>query len=164
MDFPFRKSTLTGNLILKWDRLNDEGSTIANKIANLGLTMFCDVLLDNKWNWEESHANNAFGNSSELQELHVLNKKIDKLKFQYGTGRKTPLFQTWPTSQFDVPSKRYEAYKRDRTLKRAILQELAHTTTSQWCTSPPQYQAGHGLLPEGLLQGRGCAWWCRQAR
>uniref|UniRef100_A0A8C7W9D5 Uncharacterized protein n=1 Tax=Oncorhynchus mykiss TaxID=8022 RepID=A0A8C7W9D5_ONCMY len=45
------------NLILKWDRLNDEGSTIANKIVNLGLTMFCDVLLDNKWNWEESHAN-----------------------------------------------------------------------------------------------------------
>uniref|UniRef100_A0AAZ3RUR8 Uncharacterized protein n=1 Tax=Oncorhynchus tshawytscha TaxID=74940 RepID=A0AAZ3RUR8_ONCTS len=63
------------NLILKWDRLNDEGSTIANKMVNLGLTMFCDVLLDNKWNWEEK---NAFGNSSELQELlSVMDKMVN---------------------------------------------------------------------------------------
>ena len=26
------------NLILKWDKLNDEGSTIANKIVNLGIS------------------------------------------------------------------------------------------------------------------------------
>lgn len=48
---PGRKGNLTGsarklkddaadwhNLILKWERLNDEGSTIATKIVNLGLS------------------------------------------------------------------------------------------------------------------------------
>uniref|UniRef100_A0A8C7TNQ6 Uncharacterized protein n=1 Tax=Oncorhynchus mykiss TaxID=8022 RepID=A0A8C7TNQ6_ONCMY len=131
------------NLILKWDRLNDEGSTIANKIVNLGLTMFCDMEVM-KEDQDTSNSENAFGNSSELQELlSVMDKMkgiIDLEKFQYGTGRQTPLFQTWPTSQFDetfhqfkmpcVPSKLYEAYKRDRTLKRAILQELPYIDNS----------------------------------
>uniref|UniRef100_A0A8C8K0S2 Uncharacterized protein n=1 Tax=Oncorhynchus tshawytscha TaxID=74940 RepID=A0A8C8K0S2_ONCTS len=159
MDFPFRKMTTLDNvadwhnLILKWDRLNDEGSTIANKMVNLGLTMFCDmeVMMEDQ---DTSNSENAFGNSSELQELlSVMDKMkgiIDLEKFQYGTGRQTPLFQTWPTSQIDetfhqfkMPC-RYEAYKCDRTLKRAILQELAHTTTSQWYNSAR-------LLLEGLL-------------
>uniref|UniRef100_A0AAZ3S0N0 Uncharacterized protein n=1 Tax=Oncorhynchus tshawytscha TaxID=74940 RepID=A0AAZ3S0N0_ONCTS len=140
------------NLILKWDRLNDEGSTIANKMVNLGLTMFCDmeVMMEDQ---DTSNSENAFGNSSELQELlSVMDKMkgiIDLEKFQYGTGRQTPLFQTWPTSQIDetfhqfkmpcVPSKRYEAYKCDRTLKRAILQELPYIDNSA------------RLLLEGLL-------------
>uniref|UniRef100_A0A674AEV3 Cyclin dependent kinase 2 interacting protein n=1 Tax=Salmo trutta TaxID=8032 RepID=A0A674AEV3_SALTR len=162
------------NLILKWDRLNDEGSTIPNKMVNLSgnlphhLKKIClhkemEVMMEDQDTSATSNSENVFGNSSELQDelLSVMDKMTRivykmKLKFQYGTGRRqTPLFQTWPIS---VSSKLYEAYKRDRTLKRAILQELAHTTNTDLsmvhlsCRLYQSYiENSAKLLLEGLL-------------
>uniref|UniRef100_A0A4W5LXZ4 Cyclin dependent kinase 2 interacting protein n=1 Tax=Hucho hucho TaxID=62062 RepID=A0A4W5LXZ4_9TELE len=148
MTTPGRKSqsTVTGR------------STIANKI-----------MMEDQDTSATSNSENAFGNSSELQEelLSVMDKMmspsfkgiIDLEKFQYGTGRRqTPLFQTWPTSQLAVSSKLYEAYNHDRTLKWAILQELAHTTNTDlsmvhlscWLYQP-YIDNRAKLLLEGLL-------------
>uniref|UniRef100_A0A673X9P6 Cyclin dependent kinase 2 interacting protein n=1 Tax=Salmo trutta TaxID=8032 RepID=A0A673X9P6_SALTR len=174
------------NLILKWDRLNDEGSTMANKMVNLGFNKSSQkemqVMMAGQDTSASSNSENAFDNSRELEEecdklLRVVDKmtrivsKMEKLvssekgiidleTFQYGTGgRQTPLFQTWPTSQFaDVSSELYEAYKQELTLKRAILQELAHTTNpdlsmvylSCWLYQPYTDDRAK-LLLEGLL-------------
>ncbi|KAL0969725.1 hypothetical protein UPYG_G00231460 [Umbra pygmaea] len=172
------------NLVLKWDRLNDEGSTIANKIVNLGLSKdsHVNMMMECEETSAPSSSQNAFGNSNELEEtcdnlLRVVEKmdhilsKMEKLvsseqgiinleTFQYGTGgRQIPLFQTWPTSQFaEVSSKLYEAYNQELTLKRAIVQELAHTTNpdlsmvylSCWLYQP-YIDDSVKLLLEGLL-------------
>ncbi|KAL6477995.1 hypothetical protein MHYP_G00138300 [Metynnis hypsauchen] len=167
---PGRKGNLTGsarklkdnaadwhNLILKWDRLNDEGSTIATKIVNYRISEKSvkepDVI-------EEAGSSVAASerrvsqSSQELQEecvnlqnivdkmTHILSK-MEKMvsadkgiceleMFQYGAkGRPAPLFQTWSTQQFaEVSSRLYEAYKQELALKQTILQELAHTTNT----------------------------------
>uniref|UniRef100_A0AAY5K8T5 Cyclin-dependent kinase 2 interacting protein n=1 Tax=Esox lucius TaxID=8010 RepID=A0AAY5K8T5_ESOLU len=176
------------NLILKWDRLNDEGSTIANNIVNLGLNKDShekmQVMMESRDTSSTSVPENAIRNSSELEEMcdnllsvvdkmtHIVSKMqklvssekgiIDLETFQYGTGgRQSPLFQTWPTSQFaDVSSKLYEAYNQELTLKRDILQELAHTTNpdlsmvylSCWLYQPYVDDSAKLLLESLLLE------------
>ncbi|KAJ7990939.1 hypothetical protein DPEC_G00292080 [Dallia pectoralis] len=178
------------NLILKWDRLNDEGTTIANNIVNLGLSKEISshekmqVTMESQESSSPSGPDKAIENSSELEEMcnnllgivdkmtRIVSKMekfvssergiIDLETFQYGPGgRQTPLFQTWPVSQFaDVSSKLYEAYSQELTLKRAILQELAHTTNpdltmvymSCWLHQPYVDDSAKLLLETLLLE------------
>ncbi|XP_036448703.1 cyclin-dependent kinase 2-interacting protein [Colossoma macropomum] len=168
---PGRKGNLTGsarklkdnaadwhNLILKWDRLNDEGSTIATRIVNYRISEKSvkepDVVMEEDGSSVAASERRVNQSSQELQEecvnlqnivdkmAHILSK-MEKMvsaekgiceleMFQYGAkGRPAPLFQTWTTQQFAEASSRiYEAYKQELALKQTILQELAHTTNT----------------------------------
>ncbi|XP_067098799.1 cyclin-dependent kinase 2-interacting protein [Osmerus mordax] len=167
---PRRKTAVTGsarklkdnaadwhNLILKWDKLNDEGSTIANKIVNLGISKGSqqqhNMMLEDLEGSISTNTEETAGHSRELEEecsklLAVVDRmsrvvsKMEKLvstgkgvleleMFQCGAaGRLTPLFLTWPTTLFvEVSAKLYEAYSQELRLKQAILQELAHTSS-----------------------------------
>ncbi|XP_036398879.1 cyclin-dependent kinase 2-interacting protein [Megalops cyprinoides] len=168
---PSRKPVLTGsarkikdnaadwhNFILKWERLNDDGYTIANQIVNLTLskasvketdiTIECD---DTSVSHQPAY---TAGPNKELEDkctdlLAILDKmthlasKMERLsattkgvcdlqKFQQGASEAaTTLFQTWPTSHFDeVSSKILESYKQELALKETIVQEIAHTSNS----------------------------------
>ncbi|XP_053489022.1 cyclin-dependent kinase 2-interacting protein [Ictalurus furcatus] len=171
---PGRKSNLTGsarklkdnaadwhNLILKWDRLSDEGSTVATKIVNFRLSKESlkdpEVMMEGENLSAAPAERSAYQSNPELEEeciklqnvvdkmAHILSK-MEKMvsaekgiceleTFQYGEkGRPTPLFQTWSTRQFaEVSSGLYEAYKQELALKRTILREVAHTTNPDLC-------------------------------
>ncbi|XP_060789008.1 cyclin-dependent kinase 2-interacting protein isoform X2 [Neoarius graeffei] len=171
---PGRKGNLTGsarklkdnaadwhNLILKWERLSDEGSTIATKIVNFRLSKESvkepEVMMEDQSSSAAPAERSAYHSNPELEEecsklqnvvdklAHILSK-MEKMvsaekgiceleTFQYGEkGRPTPLFQTWSTSQFaEVSSELYEAYKQELALKRTILREVAHTTNPDLC-------------------------------
>ncbi|XP_060789007.1 cyclin-dependent kinase 2-interacting protein isoform X1 [Neoarius graeffei] len=172
---PGRKGNLTGsarklkdnaadwhNLILKWERLSDEGSTIATKIVNFRLSKDRsvkepEVMMEDQSSSAAPAERSAYHSNPELEEecsklqnvvdklAHILSK-MEKMvsaekgiceleTFQYGEkGRPTPLFQTWSTSQFaEVSSELYEAYKQELALKRTILREVAHTTNPDLC-------------------------------
>nr|XP_015205762.1 PREDICTED: cyclin-dependent kinase 2-interacting protein [Lepisosteus oculatus] len=144
------------NFILKWDRLNDEGFTIANKIVNLKLSKITENDSESKLECDGSAVSprsaTATEPNQELQDectelLRILEKmthlvsKMRKLSstvkgicaletFHHGdAGRESPLFHTWPTAQFDdVSSKLLESYEQELTLKETIVQEIAHTT------------------------------------
>ncbi|KAI5616834.1 cyclin-dependent kinase 2-interacting protein [Silurus asotus] len=171
---PARKGNLTGsarklkdnaadwhNLILKWERLSDEGSTIATKIVNFRLSKESvkdpEVIMEGHSLSGAPAEKRAYESNPELEEectklqnvvermAHILSKMekmvsaetgICKLEaFQYGEkGRPTPLFQTWSTQQFvEVSSKIYEVYKQELELKRIILREVAHTANPDLC-------------------------------
>ncbi|XP_016101496.1 cyclin-dependent kinase 2-interacting protein isoform X1 [Sinocyclocheilus grahami] len=168
---PGKKGNLTGsarklkddaadwhNLILKWERLNDEGSTIATKIVNLGLSkksdLEPDVVMEGGRLAAGDISEDMKRSNQELEEECVklqdvvekmanMLSKMEKMvhaergiceleAFQYGeTGRAAPLFHTWSTQQFaEVSSKLYESYKQELALKKTILQELAHTANA----------------------------------
>ncbi|XP_017330870.1 cyclin-dependent kinase 2-interacting protein [Ictalurus punctatus] len=171
---PGRKSNLTGsarklkdnaadwhNLILKWDRLSDEGSTVATKIVNFRLSKESlkdpEVMMEGESLSAAPAERSAYQSNPELEEECIkLQNVVDKMAnilskmekmvsaekgiceletFQYGEkGRPTPLFQTWSTRQFaEVSSGLYEAYKQELALKRTILREVAHTTNPDLC-------------------------------
>uniref|UniRef100_A0A8C2D9Y3 Cyclin-dependent kinase 2 interacting protein n=1 Tax=Cyprinus carpio TaxID=7962 RepID=A0A8C2D9Y3_CYPCA len=168
---PGKKGNLTGsarklkddaadwhNLILKWERLNDEGSTTATKIVNLGLSKKSetetDVVMEGGRLAAGDFSENLKQSNQELEEECVkLQDVVDKMAnilskmekmvhaergiseleaFQCGEkGRAAPLFHTWSTQQFvEVSSKLYESYKQELALKKTILQELAHTANA----------------------------------
>ncbi|XP_026790081.3 cyclin-dependent kinase 2-interacting protein isoform X2 [Pangasianodon hypophthalmus] len=171
---PGRKGNLTGsarklkdnaadwhNLILKWERLSDEGSTIATKIVNFRLSKESvkepDVVMEGQNSSAVPAERSAYHSNPELEEeciklqnvvdkmAHILSK-MEKMvsaekgiceleTFQYGEkGRPAPLFQTWSTQQFaEVSSGLYKAYKQELALKRTILGEVAHTTNPDLC-------------------------------
>ncbi|XP_016101498.1 cyclin-dependent kinase 2-interacting protein isoform X2 [Sinocyclocheilus grahami] len=155
---PGKKGNLTGsarklkddaadwhNLILKWERLNDEGSTIATKIVNLGLSkksdLEPDVVMEGGRLAAGDISEDMKRSNQELEEECVklqdvvekmanMLSKMEKMvhaergiceleAFQYGeTGRAAPLFHTWSTQQFaEVSSKLYESYKQELALR-----------------------------------------------
>lgn len=195
-----RKSAVTGsarkikdnaadwhNLILKWDKLNEEGSTVANKIVNLGLVKQ-DSQREQQMVMEDLDSASSLvirkplEHSRELEEecakleiivdkmMRVVSKMEKLVSSERGVveleafqcraeGRLPPLFLTWTTTQFaEMSSKLYEAFSRELSLKRAILQELAHTTNSDlslvylscWLHQP-YIDHDVKLLLEGLL-------------
>ncbi|XP_029900848.1 cyclin-dependent kinase 2-interacting protein [Myripristis murdjan] len=135
------------NLMLRWDKLNDAGFAAAGRVVDLRL--------------RQSHGeapppalSSAHADlQQECQELlDVLDKMaavvmkmrrlaawqsglVDLERFQLGDeGRPVPLFHGWRTAQFEEASRQLlEAYGRELKLKRAVLQELAHTATSDLC-------------------------------
>ncbi|KAM9465990.1 cyclin-dependent kinase 2-interacting protein [Clarias gariepinus] len=171
---PGRKGNLTGsarklkdnaadwhNFIQKWERLSDEGSTIATKIVNFKLSKESvkeqEVVMEGPSSSAAPAGRSEYHSNPELEDeciklqdvvdkmAHILSK-MEKMvsaekgiceleTFQYGeTGRPTPLFQTWTTQQFaEVSSGFYGAYKQELAVKRTILRELAHTTNPDLC-------------------------------
>ncbi|XP_059376540.1 cyclin-dependent kinase 2-interacting protein [Carassius carassius] len=167
---PGKKGNLTGsarklkddaadwhNLIQKWERLNDEGSTIATKIVNLGMSKKSDTEADVVMEGGSVKAGDISDNlkrsNQELEEeCGKLQDVVDKMAnilskmekmvqaergiceleaFQCGEKTAAPLFHTWSTQQFvEVSSKLYESYKQELVLKKTILQELAHTANA----------------------------------
>ncbi|XP_028250505.1 cyclin-dependent kinase 2-interacting protein [Parambassis ranga] len=136
------------NLMIKWDKLSEEGFNMAANIANLRRTQ-SDQL--------QAGTPPPGAGAAELQhECSGLQDVIDKMaavltkmkrlvtsqrgvreleEFQFGgEGRKVPLFHSWTTKQFEDSScVLLEAFGQELRLKQAILQELAHTTTSDLC-------------------------------
>ncbi|XP_043118741.1 cyclin-dependent kinase 2-interacting protein isoform X2 [Puntigrus tetrazona] len=192
---PGKKGNLTGsarklkdnaadwhNLILKWERLNEEGSTTATKIVNLGLSKKSDtepdVVMEGSSLAAGDFSDNLKRSNQELEEecvklREVVDKMMEKMvhaesgiceleAFQYGEkGRAAPLFHTWSTQQFvEVSSKLYESYKQELALKKTILQELAHTANadlsmvylSSWLYQPYIEDSGKLLLESLLLE------------
>ncbi|XP_056248955.1 cyclin-dependent kinase 2-interacting protein isoform X2 [Seriola aureovittata] len=71
-----------------------------------------------------------------MEQLMTSQRGIQDLEeFQFGPeGRKCPLFHTWNTKQFKLLSGvLWEAFSQELKLKQTILQELAHTETSDLC-------------------------------
>ncbi|MBN3302866.1 CINP protein, partial [Amia calva] len=143
------------NFILKWDKLNDAGFTIANKIVNLKINKDAEkseLKLECEGPALPSPDTKPPGPNPELQEectalLDIVEKmaglvsKMEKLsssvkgiceleRFQCGEGgRASPLFNTWTTAQFDqVSSRLCESYRQELKLKQTTVQEIAHTS------------------------------------
>uniref|UniRef100_A0A672RBW4 Cyclin-dependent kinase 2 interacting protein n=1 Tax=Sinocyclocheilus grahami TaxID=75366 RepID=A0A672RBW4_SINGR len=169
------------NLILKWERLN-EGSTIATKIVNQGVSkksdLEPDVVMEGGSLAAGHFSENLKQSNQELEEECVeLQDVVDKMvtfcrtskhtvkdgedAFRFGEkGRAAPLFHTWSTHQFvEVSSKLYESYKQELALK-TILRELAHTANadlsmvylSLWLYQPYIEDSGKLLLGSLLLE------------
>lgn len=60
---------------------------------------------------------------------------LDLEEFQFGPeGRKVPLFHSWTTKQFeDLSCVLLDVFRQELQLKQTILQELAHTVSSDLC-------------------------------
>ncbi|XP_028822589.1 cyclin-dependent kinase 2-interacting protein-like [Denticeps clupeoides] len=171
------------NLALKWDRLNDAGSTYATNIVNFTLQKERRVF----WRRLEvpltpPPVQGLNPSSRELEEecvklqdvVEKMTRVLSKMEkmassdqgicaletFQFGDeGRPTPLFHTWSTPHFAAVSSRLcESYRQELSLKRLILQEVAHTSDPQlamvylssWLHQPYTGD-GDRLLLEGLL-------------
>ncbi|KAM9842085.1 cyclin-dependent kinase 2-interacting protein [Aulostomus maculatus] len=148
------------NLKVRWDKLNDEGFQIAGNIINLKLNR-SQSELHQQW-VDEAPApqsapwQQAAGTADLLNECsklhHILEKMaiimvkmqrvmasqrgiLDLEEFQFGRGgRKVPLFHSWNTKQLDEASQiLFDAFSKELQLKHSILQELAHTATSDLC-------------------------------
>ncbi|KAM6968700.1 cyclin-dependent kinase 2-interacting protein isoform 1-T2 [Tautogolabrus adspersus] len=151
------------NLILRWEKLNDEGFTAAGNIINIRLTrsQSDQLLLVDEFSSSSSSSSTApsqqAGGAEELQdECSKLKDVVDKMvavvtkmerlmtsqrgiqeleEFQFGPeGRKFPLFHTWNTKQFDDSCRvLLDGFRQELKLKQTILQEVAHTATSDLC-------------------------------
>ncbi|XP_047467118.1 cyclin-dependent kinase 2-interacting protein [Mugil cephalus] len=146
------------NLMLKWDKLNQEGFNMAATIVNIRRSQ-SDQLQDESSSPSSSSsaASERGGGASQLQdECRKLQDVVDKMvavvtkmgrlmtsqrgvqdleEFQFGPGgRKVPLFHSWSTGQFGDSSRLLlDAFSQELRLKQTILQEVAHTASSDLC-------------------------------
>ncbi|XP_057715751.1 cyclin-dependent kinase 2-interacting protein [Corythoichthys intestinalis] len=130
------------NLMLRWEKLNEEGFTIASKIINTRRSSI---------DTEGSTRDLVFENSALREECEKLEGVVDKMaaivakmerlmasqrglvdleEFQFGPqGRKVPLFHSWSTKDFvsscDIL---LQSFSSELRLKRVILREAAHST------------------------------------
>lgn len=133
------------NLILRWEKLNDEGSGVANKIVNQRLKQSpgegassppsaeapstsrqledeCSKLLD--------VVSKMAAIVTKMERLAASQRGVLELEtFQLGAqGRPSPLFHSWPTAQFvELSHGLLEGYQEELKLKQRMVQELAHT-------------------------------------
>uniref|UniRef100_A0A8C3LFF5 Cyclin dependent kinase 2 interacting protein n=1 Tax=Chrysolophus pictus TaxID=9089 RepID=A0A8C3LFF5_CHRPC len=139
--------------MMKWERLNDDGFTTANKIVNMKIS---EQFQDNKLEitcdtstiesekpspkYNEELDNCCTELLETLKKMTKIQLKMEKLssttkgicdleKFHHGAGSCTaPLFHTWPTAYFyEVSLKLSEMYKKELQLKQTIVQEIAHS-------------------------------------
>ncbi|XP_055651422.1 cyclin-dependent kinase 2-interacting protein isoform X2 [Falco peregrinus] len=139
--------------MMKWERLNDSGFTVANKIVNMKISeQFEDnkleIACDNSATGSEKSApkyNEELDNFcaelvETLKHMTKIQLKMEKLAlttkaicdletFHHGAGNCTaPFFHTWPTPYFyEVSLKLSEMYKKELQLKQTIVQEIAHS-------------------------------------
>ncbi|KAM8920686.1 cyclin-dependent kinase 2-interacting protein [Pelodytes ibericus] len=137
------------NLMLKWENYNNNSFDTANKIVNLQISTqsYNKMLLDNA----VDHNGSGDKDKLELEKictdlLHILENmeqiqlRMDKLSFTlkgvcdleaYQCSRnasKPILFHTWPTPLFyETSIKMSEMYKKEMSLKRKIVEDIAHT-------------------------------------
>ncbi|XP_034531115.1 cyclin-dependent kinase 2-interacting protein isoform X2 [Notolabrus celidotus] len=147
------------NLMMRWDKLNDEGFNSATNIVNIRLTRSTSDqrLLADESSSSSSAPSGQTGGAAELQyECSRLQDVVEKMvtmvtkmerlmttqqgiqeleAFQFGPdGRTVPLFHTWSTKHFEDSSRvLLEAYRQELRLKQMVLQEVAHTATSDLC-------------------------------
>ncbi|XP_067411132.1 cyclin-dependent kinase 2-interacting protein isoform X2 [Emydura macquarii macquarii] len=140
------------NLMMKWETLNNNGFTTANKIVNLKIsTQFKDKLEIECDNIPSDHGKQSPDYNEELEmfcaeflgileNMAKIQLKMEKLcattkgicdleTYHYENGDcRTPLFHTWPTTYFyEVSFKLSEMYKKELLLKQTVAQEIAHT-------------------------------------
>uniref|UniRef100_A0AAQ4Q712 Cyclin-dependent kinase 2 interacting protein n=1 Tax=Gasterosteus aculeatus aculeatus TaxID=481459 RepID=A0AAQ4Q712_GASAC len=168
------------NLMARWEKLNEDGFTVAGNIVAIALTRpTSDQLLGVDESSSPPPPSPVSGGAAELQDeccklqdvidkmvtLHftlfkreetfnkeetssstfqvVVVKKMERLtalqqgvqdleEFQFGLeGRKIPLFHSWNAKHFKESScVLLESFSQELKLKQTILQELAHTATS----------------------------------
>ncbi|KAJ4923403.1 hypothetical protein JOQ06_000736 [Pogonophryne albipinna] len=97
------------NLMLRWERLNDEGFGRANAIVVVVMKM---------------------------ERLMTSQRGVQDLeKFQFGPeGRKLPLFHSWSSKHFEgVSGLLLDSFRQELDLKQRILQEVAHTVSPDLC-------------------------------
>ncbi|KAL4656267.1 cyclin-dependent kinase 2-interacting protein isoform X1 [Arapaima gigas] len=165
-----RKQALTGsarklkdaaadwhNLMLKWERLNEEGTTVANRIGNLSISKRTEkdtnIAAEENTSFVSGESGTTVESAKDMEErcdelMAILEKmahivvKMEKIAssakgvctletFQQERGRSpvSPLFQTWPVTRFDeVSSKLCQSYKQELALKQTIVKEIAHTS------------------------------------
>ncbi|KAM7402823.1 hypothetical protein PAMA_003648 [Pampus argenteus] len=144
------------NLLLRWERLSEESFPIAGNIVNLRLN---SSQSRQQQQVDEplsplSAPSQPTGGAAELQDeccklQDILNNMVvvvmrmerlmvsqrgvlDLEEFQFGPeGRKVPLFHSWTTKQFENSFRvLLDSFRQELQLKQTILQELAHTVTS----------------------------------
>ncbi|XP_030575011.1 cyclin-dependent kinase 2-interacting protein [Archocentrus centrarchus] len=145
------------NLMLRWDKLNEDGFTAAASIVNMRRTQSDQLLLNDSSSPQSSSSPQQVGGATELQDkCLVLQEVVDKMAvvvmkmerlmttqrgiedleaLQFGPkGRKVPLFHSWSTKEFGEASQvLLDAFRQELLLKQTILQEVAHTATSDLC-------------------------------
>uniref|UniRef100_A0A669BMD6 Cyclin dependent kinase 2 interacting protein n=1 Tax=Oreochromis niloticus TaxID=8128 RepID=A0A669BMD6_ORENI len=132
------------NMMLRWDRLNEDGFMAAASIE-------CQVLMDHVIDQSEicfqcSERSTSCVTSFLVSRQAAVVTKMDRLMtsqrgvedleaFQFGAeGRKTPLFHSWSTREFgEISQVLLDSFRRELLLKQTILQEVAHTVTSDLC-------------------------------
>ncbi|XP_053700519.1 cyclin-dependent kinase 2-interacting protein [Synchiropus splendidus] len=138
------------NLILRWEKLNDEGLTVATSVVNLRRSSFQaeqrqqvdetpppsswprgeTVTLEEECLKLQDIVNKMASVVAKMQRLVTTLRGIMDLEaFQFGPeGRKVPLFHSWSTQTFEEASVfLLDAFTQELQLKQTILQELAHT-------------------------------------
>ncbi|XP_068194288.1 cyclin-dependent kinase 2-interacting protein [Antennarius striatus] len=145
------------NLMMKWEKLNDEGFTVATNIVNMRRSQTDPLLLGDESSSSPSSSSDQTSGTSELQneccklqdiidKMVVMVTKMERLvtsqrgiqdleEFQFGPeGRPFPLFHSWNTEQFgSASSSLLDSFTQELKLKQLILQELAHTSNSDLC-------------------------------
>lgn len=150
------------NLMLRWEKLNDEGFKVAGNIVDIRLThsQSDQLLLVDESSSASSSSSASLqqtGGATELQDeccklqdiidkMAIVVTKMERLmtsqqgvqdleEFQFGLeGRKLPLFHSWNTKDFNESSRvLLDSFSQELKLKQTILQELAHTATSDLC-------------------------------
>ncbi|KAM8833523.1 cyclin-dependent kinase 2-interacting protein [Synchiropus picturatus] len=133
------------NLILRWEKLNDEGVTVATSVVNLRRSR-SDVdprvepfpaeqrdeteTLEEQCHKLQDIVNKMVSIVAKMQRLvTTLRGIVDLEAFQFGPdGRKVPLFHSWSTQTFEETSVfLLDTFRQELQLKQTILQELAHT-------------------------------------
>uniref|UniRef100_A0A8C8S8N9 Cyclin dependent kinase 2 interacting protein n=1 Tax=Pelusios castaneus TaxID=367368 RepID=A0A8C8S8N9_9SAUR len=139
------------NLMMKWETLNNNGFTTANKIVNLKIsTQFkhqLEIECDNipsecgkrspDYNEElEMLCTELLGTLENMAKIQLKMEKLcsttkgicDLETYHYENGDcRTSLFHTWPTTYFyEVSFKLSEMYKKELLLKQTVVQEIAH--------------------------------------
>ncbi|XP_029282316.1 cyclin-dependent kinase 2-interacting protein [Cottoperca gobio] len=141
------------NLMVRWDKLNEDGFSAAANIVNIRLKR---SPMD-QWLLVDESPSAPSDGAAELQDeccklQVVINKMVvmvtkmeclmtsqrgvqDLEEFQFGAeGRKFPLFHSWSTKKFEESSRLLlDYFGQELKLKQTILQELAHTATSDLC-------------------------------
>ncbi|KAL6106118.1 cyclin-dependent kinase 2-interacting protein isoform X2 [Pungitius pungitius] len=143
------------NLMARWEKLNEDGFNVAGSIVAITLTRpQSDQLLgvdESSSPSSPSPPSPASGGAAKLQDeccklqevidkMVVVVKKMERLtalqqgvqdleEFQFGLeGRK--LFHSWNAKHFNSSCVLLESFSQELKLKQTILQQLAHTATS----------------------------------
>ncbi|XP_053331578.1 cyclin-dependent kinase 2-interacting protein [Spea bombifrons] len=138
------------NLMLKWENYNNMAFNAANKIVNLKISsksyeeMLLDgavpnaTSLDNDRLELETLCSELLGTLENMKQVHLKMEKLsstlkgvcDLEAYQCSRNASRPvLFHTWPTPLFyETSVKMSEMYKKEISLKRTIVEQIAHTT------------------------------------
>ncbi|XP_029973397.1 LOW QUALITY PROTEIN: cyclin-dependent kinase 2-interacting protein [Salarias fasciatus] len=142
------------NLMIRWNKLNEEGFNAATSIVNLRRSQSEQLLVDGS---ASASSPSSHGQTESLQEecrrledvVHKMVAVVTKMErlmtsqrgirdleeFQFGPeGRTSPLFHSWTARQFEEAAETLlDGFRQELKLKQTILQEVAHTATPDLC-------------------------------